>query len=148
MTAETYLDRIRILDERIQGKVEEIYRLRCLAASCTAPTDREPCTPSGGSDRIGNIVAKIVDMQNEYADLVDAFLDEKAERIKVIEGIQKPLYYTILRKHYVGVKQGEDAPTRYLSLAEIAEAEGYSYPHVCECHRKALDAVQRILDEG
>lgn len=146
MIAEEYLNQIRLLDELIQNKLIEVYQLRCLATSVTAPTDREPGGSSGVSDKVGNIVAKIVDLQDEYADLVDRFIDEKAERIKVIEGIQKPLYYTILHKHYIGVKYDDDTPTWYVSLQDIAETEGYSYSHICDCHRQALAEVQRVLD--
>lgn len=146
MIAEEYLNEIKMLEELITNKVSEIYHLRCLATSCTAPTDREPGVTSGTSDRVGKIVSKIVDLQDEYSEIVDRFIDEKAERIKVIEGVKKPLYYTILHKHYIGVKYSEDEPTWYMTLSEIAEATGYSYSHVRDSHRKAVAEVQKMLD--
>lgn len=153
MDARSYLEEIQLLDEMISNKSSEIYQLRCLATSCTAPTDREPSGKGGASDRVGNIVAKIVakivDLQNKYNEAVDRFVDAIKERVKVIEEIRKPLYYTILHKHYIGVKLEDDkpdTPTWYMSLADIAEVEGYSYSHVCDYHRKALDEVQRVLD--
>ena len=156
MDAREYLEEIEYLDGVIRGKLDEVYQLRCLATSCTAPTDREPGGASGVSDRVGKIVAKIVDLQDETNDMLDAFIDERQARIKVIEAVKKPLYYTILHKHYIGVKRVgneptwygdvEDEPTWYMSLAEIAESEGYSYSHICDCHRRALAEVQLILD--
>lgn len=146
MDARSYLEEIQLLDEMKNNKSSEIYQLRCLATSCTAPTDREPSGKGGVSDRVGNIVTKIVALQDEYYEAVDRFVDARKERVKVIEGIRKPLYYTILHKHYIGVKVDEDSPTWYMSLADIAEVEGYSYSHICDCHRRALDEVQRVLD--
>lgn len=146
MIARGYLEEIQHLDGVIQGKLVEVYQLRCLAVSCTAPTDKEPGSASGVTDRVGNIVSKIIDLQNETNDILDEFIDKRQERIKVIEGIKKPLYYRILHKHYIGVKYDDDAPTWYMSLQDIAEDEGYSYSHVCDCHRRALAEVQRVLD--
>ena len=147
MNAREYLEQIEYLDKLINNKLSELYQLRCLAVSCTAPTDREASGSSGVSDRVGKIVSKIVDLQAEYHEIVDRFIDEKTDRIKVIEGIKKPLYYTILHRHYIGVKYAEDSPTWYMSLQDIAETEGYSYSHICDCQLKALAEVQRVLDE-
>lgn len=146
MNAREYLEEIEYLDGVIQGKMAEVYQLRCLAVSCTAPTDREPISASGVSDRVGNIVSKIVDLQNETNDILDELIDKRKERIKVIEGIKKPLYYKILHKHYIGVKFDDDTPTWYMSLQDIAEDEGYSYSHIRASHQQALAEVQRVLD--
>lgn len=143
--AREFLERVQILEELIESKKNEAFRLRCLAYGCTAPTDREPMGAGGITDRVGNIGAKLADLEKERREALARFLDEYQEIVKVIDGIKKPLYYKILHKHYIGVKY-EDEPTWYMSLAEIAEAEGYSYSHVCACHLAALEEVQRILD--
>lgn len=145
MNAREYLEEIEYLDGVIQGKLDEVRQLRDLAESCTAPTDKEP-TSSGVTDKVGNIVSKIVDLQNETNDILDSFIDKRQERIKVIEGIKKPLYYNILHKHYIGVKFNDDTQTWYMSLQDIAEDLGYSYSHICTSHLEALAEVQRVLD--
>lgn len=137
MDAKEYLGQIEMLDELIQNKLVEAYQLRCLATSCTAPTDREPGGSGGVSDRVGNIVAKIVDLENETNDIIDRFVDLKQECIGVIEAVQPPLWYTILHKHYI----------QYKPLVVIAEEEGYSYSHICDLHLRCLEKVQSILDE-
>lgn len=145
MNARDFLERAQFLDELIHNKTEEAFQLRCLATGCTAPTDREPMGSGGVTDRVGNIGAKLADLERETSEIVDRFIDERQEIIRVIEKVEKPLYYTILHKHYIGVKYDAE-PTWYMSLAEISEAEGYSYSHVCACHQSALSEVQRILD--
>ena len=137
MNAREYLEQIEYLDELINNKLVEVYQLRCLATSCTAPTDREASSSSGVSDRVGKIVSKIVDLQAETDKAIDRFIDLKQECIKVIESVKNPLWYTILHKHYI----------QYKPFVLIAEEEGYTSPHISEIHRKALEEVQRILDE-
>ena len=136
MDAKEYLGQVRLFDELIQNKAVEAYQLRCLAASCTAPTDREPMGSGGVSDRVGNIVAKLVDLENETNNIIDRYIDLKQDCIKLIESVKNPLWYTILHKYYI----------QYKSLVQIAEEEGYAYQYVCEVHLKALAEVQKILN--
>lgn len=92
---------------------------------------------SGGvSDRVGNIVAKLVDLENETNNIIDRYIDLKQDCIKLIESVKNPLWYTILHKYYI----------QYKSLVQIAEEEGYAYQYVCEVHLKALAEVQKILN--
>lgn len=134
--AKEYLGQVRLLDELIQNKAVEAYQLRCLATSCTAPTDREPMGSGGVSDRVGNIVAKLVDLENETNRIIDQYIDLKQEVIQVIESVKNPLWYTILHKYYI----------QYKTFVQIADEEGYAYPYVCEIHGKAIAEVQKILD--
>jgi DNA-directed RNA polymerase specialized sigma subunit len=134
--ARTYLKQILKDDKMIQNKCVEVYQLRCLATNVTAPMGTEPIATSGVSDKVGNIVAKIVDLENEINDLIDKFIDDKQERIKVIEQVDEPLQYAILHKHYV---QG-------MRFREIADEEHYSEIHIAKQHQKAIEKVQRILN--
>lgn len=137
MNAREYLEQIKMLDELINNKLVEVCQLRCLATSCTAPTDREPGGSSGVSDRVGNIVAKIVDIQAETDEAIDRFIDLKRECISIIESVRPPIYYTILHKYHI----------QYMSLVDISEEIGYEYHYTCDLHRKAIAEVQKVLDE-
>lgn len=136
MDAKKYLSQILKDDRIIKNKCVEVYQLRCLATSVTAPMGKESVMTSGPSDKVGNIVSKILDMENEINELIDRYIDEKQERIKVIEQIEDPLQYTILHKHYV---QG-------IRFRDIAEEEHYSEVHIAKQHQKALAKVQNILN--
>lgn len=137
MDAREYLQQIAKDDKLIQNKCVEVYQLRCLATSVTAPMGTEPVQTSGVSDKVGNITAKIVDLEAEINRMIDKFIDDKQERIKVIEQVNEPLQYNILHKHYV---QG-------MRFRDIAEEEHYSEVHINKQHQKALKKVQRILDK-
>jgi hypothetical protein len=136
--AATYLEQIGKDDARIQAKLVEVHQLRSLATSVTAQLGTEPVQTSGASDKVGRIVAKIVDLEQEINRLIDKYIDDKQERISVIEQVDDALLYTILHKHYV---QGKKFVT-------IAEEEHYSEVHICNKHQEALEQVQRILDRG
>ena len=134
--AQKYLEQIAKDDKIIQNKFVEVYQLRCLAESITAPMGTEPVQTSGVTDKVGNIAAKIVDLENEINELIDRYIDDKQERIKVIEQIDNPLQYSILHKYYVQGKK----------IAEIAAEEHYSDVHIIRQHKKALQKVQNIIN--
>ena len=135
MTAVKFLEQIERADRTIDNKLGEIYRLRCLATSVTVPTDREAVQTSGVSDKVGNIVAKIIDLENEIDSMIDEYIDIRQNCIEVIESISDPLRYTVIHKHYV----------QYKSFVEIAEEENYTYQWVLRVHNKALGEIEEIL---
>lgn len=136
MDAKEYLQQIAKDNSLIQNKCIEVYQLRCLATNITAPMGTEPVQTSGVSDKVGNITAKIVDLENEINELIDRYIDDKQHRIEIIEQIADPLQYNILHKHYVQGKK----------FREIAEEEHYSEVHINKQHIKALAKVQKILN--
>jgi DNA-directed RNA polymerase specialized sigma subunit len=136
LDARVYLQQIAKDDKLIQNKCVEVYQLRCLATSVTAPMGTEPVQTSGVSDKVGNITAKIVDLEAEINRMIDKFIDDKQERIKVIEQVNEPLQYNILHKHYVQGKK----------FREIAEEEHYTEVHISKQHQKALKKVQKIIN--
>jgi hypothetical protein len=137
MNADEFLKQIEKADKIISNKIYEVQKLRLLAVSTTVPTDREVVQTSGVSDKVGNIVAKIIDLECEINDLIDEYVDLQRECIGVIESLESPLQYTVLHKHYV----------QYKSFAEIAEEEHYSYDGIMKVKRKALEQVDAILNE-
>lgn len=137
MDAKEFLKQIERDDRRIESKITEVYQLRCLATNVTAPMGREPIQSSDISDKVGKTVAKIVDLENEINRLIDNFVDDKQQRINVIEQVVDPLLYSILHKHYVA----------YKSFSTIAEELHYSTVWISRKHTEALAEVQKVLDE-
>lgn len=137
MTAEFFLKQIERADRAINNKLSEIYKLRQLATSIAVPIDREVVQTSGVSDRVGNIVAKIIDLEKEVNLLVDEYINIRQSCIKVIELLQDPLQYSVIHKHYV----------QYKTFAEIANEEHYTYQWILKVHSRALDNITKILEE-
>lgn len=134
MTAKQYLSQIEILDKRIQNKLSEEYQLRSLATNISVSNNSERVQTSGSGDRVGNIVAKIVDVQSEIDQIVDDYLKQKADVIHTIESVSVPNFYQLLFKKYV----------EYKSLNDISEEMGYSLQHVKRLHSQALNEVKKI----
>lgn len=122
-----FLKYIKTADTRIQNKLVEVYQLRCLATSITAPTDSESIQSSGVTDRVGNIVPKIVMMEEEINKMIDHFIDEKKKRVNLIDLLQNDLEYQVCHRHYV----------QYRELKDIAVELGYSYAWILEIHDRA-----------
>ncbi len=136
MTAKEHLQQIRILDTRINNKLVERFQLDCLRTNITSSLSSEPRGSGGVTDKVGNITAKLIDLEEQINRMVDEFVNQKQECISFIEKIPDPLLYTVLHKHYV----------QYKSLSEIAVEEAYSYQYMLEIHKKALKAYENLLN--
>ncbi len=134
--AKKYLEEIAKDDAVIKNKLAEIDQLKSLATSISAATSDTPVQSSGGNDRIGKIVADIVDKENELQKLVDELIYKRNERIKVIEQLEDRLQYNILHKRYLQLMEFED----------IADKEHYSKQWIYKMHKQALDNIQIILN--
>ena len=136
MTAAEFLEQIERADTLIDSKLSELYRLRCLVTSITVPTDREAVQTSGVSDKVGNIVAKIVDLENEIDEMIDGYIDTRSRCIGVVERLTNPLQYKVIHMHYV----------QYKSYAEIEEELNYSHTWVMKVRREALRNIESIIN--
>ena len=120
LSAKQYLLSIKQLERAIRLKKEEIEELRTLASSITIKTGEEPVQTSGTSDKVGNIVAKIVDLQRELEDSASAYLDKRAECIALLDKIQDIDEREVLYRRYVQDMKWE----------EVGNAMGYSDVYV------------------
>jgi len=139
MDAKSYLEEIKWTDSRIQNKLVEVQQLRYLALSVSAPVSDITGGSSGtkSNDRLGTVVAKIIDAENEINAEIDRFVDMKRERIALIERIPKQLQQDVIHGHYV----------QYKSLVDIAKDKGYTYAWILEVHAEALRTVQELIDK-
>lgn len=135
MDTKHYLQQIEKADRTIQNKLAELYQLRCLVTNITATSDKEPISFTGqSSDKVGNLVAKIVDLEREINSEIDNFINLKQKCVKAIESVPNPLQYTVLHKRYI----------QYKSLVDIALEENYTYQYIVETHSKALKNVKNL----
>jgi len=134
---QTYLERIKWYDVLIDSKLEELSTLNSVVRRIT-PVMKDTGGGAGGNqDRIGDTIAKIVDLQEEINRDVDTFVDKKREATKLLKKLEKPLHYQILHKRYV----------LYKSFEQIAAETHYSYRNVTHAHGRALQAFDKVLEE-
>lgn len=135
--AKAYLLNIKMLDVNINSKLNDLHALRTMVTNITSTISPVSVSGSGNQDKLGNAVAKIVDLQNEINRKVDKYVDLKREAIEILEQIQDSDQVKVLHKRYFEHKTWE----------RIACEMGYSYRNVLYIHGDALQAVDAILKE-
>ena len=135
MTAKTYLNRIRLLDERISDNLEELEQLNSLLTRVTAAVSGEVVSCSKDPDKMTDVVAKIIKLREKLNRDVDKYVDIKQEAADLLSKVDNQVHYTILHSRYVLYKTWE----------QIADEIGYTYQWTCHLHGLALLEFEKIL---
>lgn len=133
--AKKYLMQVERYENLITTKLEEMDRLRALITKITSSWKDDVVSSSGNQDKLGNAIAKIVDLQSEINDTIDEFVDRKREVSSVIEKVENPNQLAVLTKKYL----------LFETLEQIAVEMNMTYRNVCYIHGEALLAVADLL---
>ncbi len=132
MTGKEYLLQARYLDERIHSKIQQIESLNDLATSCSAVISDMPRNPNQGGSKMADAVIKIVTLQEEINQDINALVDLKHEIMGVIKAVPNVEYQTLLEKRYLC----------FITWEQIAVDMGYELRYIHKLHGKALEEVQ------
>ena len=135
MKTKEYFQQIKNCDEKIKAKLRERAEIRDMLTSISVATNFEPVKHSTSGDRMGNAIAKLVDLENELNDDIDRFVDLKREIENVFDDLD-PVLALVLRNRYV----------YYMTWEQIAVETGYSYRHVTRLHGKALVEATKVME--
>ena len=125
MTAKEFLSRYRWLNEKIDSEIEQAQRMRELASAVSSSCGGG----SGGtSDKVGNAVAKLVDLESEINADIDKLVDLRREIETAIASVEDEKLQTLLRLRYISC----------LTWEQIAEKTGYCRRNVLLLHGKAI----------
>ena len=127
-----YLSQAFHIDKQLKSKLEQLGVLRELATTTTQPLSDMPGSPNRNIDRMEKAIIKIMDMEKEISEEVDALLDLKnqiAQCIKKVEDIDCQL---ILEFRYLC----------FMSWEDIAAEMNFTVRNVHILHGKALKMVQ------
>ena len=130
MTAKEYLGQAYRLDQRINSKLEQVMSLRELTTKATATMSDLPSGAGHSVYRMQDIIAKIVDLENEINRDIDTLVDLKREMVATIKAVADPECQTLLELRYLCFKSWE----------HIAVTMGYGVRHVYKLHTAALEA--------
>ena len=133
--AKAYLRKLELADVHINNKLEDLHKLRTMVTKITATISPVCVSGSGNQDKLGDAIAKIVDLQDEINRKIDNYVDLKREISEMLEQIQDPDQVKVLHKRYFEYKPWE----------MIACEMGYTFRNVCYIHGKALQAVEALL---
>lgn len=130
-----YLRQIKWLGGIINSKTEQLKDLRNTAYSISGNEADERVQTSMKLDKIGGVISKIVDLENELNKRIDEFVDLKAEVTAKIDAVPDTDCRLLLMLRYLNFKTWE----------EIAEEMNYSYQWVHKIHNKALKSLQKFI---
>ena len=133
MTAKEYLSQYRSLNDSINAKLEQVGELRRKAQTVGSGSS-DGAHSSTPRDRIGEITARIVDLEHEINEDIDRSIDLQREIRAAIATVPEVRLRTLLELKYINC----------LTLEEIAVRMGYCYMQICRLHGKALTAVKML----
>lgn len=134
LTAKQYLDQLRVIDTKINQKMEELADLMTAVTSTGAidySKDRVQTSPQNAQE---NRICKYVDLDAEINREIDEFVDIKHRVTKEIQELNVDYYIKILFKVYV----------QYKTVKDAANEIGLSYQYVRDLHKKALEAFEEL----
>lgn len=133
MTAKEYLSQYKDLNDSINAKLEQVGELRRKAQTVGSGSS-DGTHSSTPRDRIGEITARIVDLEREINEDIDRSVDLQREIRAAIATVPEVRLRTLLELRYINC----------LTLENIAVRMGYCYMQICRLHGKALTAVKML----
>lgn len=133
-----YLQQVRLCDIHIRRLTEDLERTRDMTTQITARLNVAPVSGSHEQDKLGGAVAKIVDLEKDINDAIEEYVSIKNDVIKTLGKVEDANQLNVLYNRYVLGRTWE----------EIACDMGYSYYGVCKLHGKALQTVEKLLENS
>ena len=116
------------LSEQVLTLRQTMYSLRSSSDMSGIPTG------SGNSDKIGDIVARVNDLENQYLHKIDFLIQEQRYIENIIE-VLEPAERLLMRTKYIECKTFE----------EVAVTMGYTWRHTIRLHGKILEKLNRQM---
>ena len=133
MSTKDYLSQAYRIDQRINSKLAQVMSLRDLLGKATGTLSGAPKAATPNPHSMEETIAKMVDLENEINEDIDALVDLKAEIMRRIKRVENTEYQTILELRYLCFKRWE----------EIAVEMGYSLRRLYELHDFALEEISK-----
>lgn len=136
MQAKEFLKNLIQIDMMISCKKEQIAELRERLTSIGCATDNERVQTSIKGDKMTNVIAKIMELENLVNNDIGILTEYKLQAREMIEKLQNNVEKIVLYKRYFDCK----------SFEQIAVECNYSWRHVHRIHGKALINLDKILE--
>lgn len=136
MKAKAYLRQIALLDMRIEIGMEELEQSKAMATKVTSAISGEVVSGTRDNDKMTDIVAKIIELQDKLNHDIDRFIDAKNEVLQMLSRVENPNYHRLLHSRYILYKKWE----------QIAYEMNYTYRGITKMHGKALLAFEAVLE--
>ena len=138
MKAIDYLNRIKVMDAKIETKTEELERLEALAEKTTASSGGDRVQASGNQQKLEDCVIKIMQLKTEINAIIEKYVGYKKEAMELVDNACDADCLRLIYKRYFS----------YMKWEEIAVDMNYTYQWISGgLHQRALRQVQKALDE-
>ena len=135
MTEKEYLNQLIAMDNAINRKQQRLATLRDVAMNTTPNYADEAVQRTREKNPLENIMSKIVDLDREIDEDIDALVDFKAEVWEKLDKIADERYKRILWLRYADRKTW-----RYIAL-EL----NFTIRYIHKMHLKALAELDKII---
>lgn len=135
MTAKEYLNQLIAMDNAINRKQQRLATLRDVAMNTTPNYADEDVQRTREKNPLENIMSKIVDLDREIDEDIDALVDFKAEVWEQLDKIPDERYKRILWLRYADRK----------TWGYIASEINFSTRYIHKMNSRALDELDKIL---
>ena len=129
MTTKEYLNQIRESRKRVNEKQEQINTMREQLTSVSVKLDGERVSSSSDPDKIGAMVANILEREAELKALLDKYLEKERLISEQIDSMPNYRCREILHWRYVEQKTFEEISANYMFV---------SFRHAVRLHGRAL----------
>ena len=131
MSTKDYLSQAYRIDQRINSKLAQVMSLRDLLGKATGTLSGAPKAATPNPHSMEDTIAKMVDLENEINEDIDALVDLKAEIMRRIKRVENTEHQTILELRYLCFKRWE----------VIAVELGYDLRYLYKLHDQALETL-------
>jgi seryl-tRNA synthetase len=135
--AREYFSKAYRIDHRIRSKFEQLESLNALATRATSTLSAMPRNPNRSTSTMADVIARIIDLQEEINQDIIRLVDSKREIMTIIKSIENSEYQTLLEKRYLC----------FLTWEKIAVDMSYTIHHLYKMHNAALEVCSKILNQ-
>lgn len=136
MKAKDYLKQLKKQNAIIENYYAELAMWNDVALSITAHSDGERVQSSGSKHKMANAVDSMVDIQTEIKEGLAKAQEIRQEIIHTIEQLNENEYDVLYKIYVLG-----------MLFKEVAASKRKTNNWVTTVHGRALQSVQKILDE-
>ena len=137
MTAKEYLNRISKLDNEIKRKQQRCITLRDVAMNTSVNNSNDVVQKTRDKNPLESILTKVIDLEREIEADESRLVDLKAEVWEQLDKLSDEITKRILWLRYADRK----------TWRCIASAVHFTSRYVYKLHIKALNELEKILDE-
>ena len=134
MATKEFLNQAYRIDQRINSKLEQIISLHALATKATSTLSDMPVSKTESQSRMADVIAKIVDLENEINADIERLVEIKKDIVSTIKRVQNPELQTLLELRYLCFRTWE----------QIALEMGYSIQNAYKLHDRAVKILKRV----